>query len=171
MVNNFVTVATFINSVEANLAKQRLEAEGIRCYLADESIVELAWHLSVAFGWIKLRVHQQDVELAKSILTSTELDSGLEPETITEDPWLSQSDEADDDIEKLSWADETADRAFRVAVIGLILIVLPLQLYSLWLLIRLLVSRRQISKNRQLKVIVALIFDLINLLIVWQIVT
>ncbi|WP_414577963.1 putative signal transducing protein [Anabaena sp. CCY 9402-a] len=163
MVNNFVTVSTFSNYIDANLAKQLLESQGIQCYLANESTVNMAWHLTVAVGWIKLQVNQTDLEQAKKVLVSSEFE--IEDSA---DEWL-QNDEADDDIEKISWADETADRAFRTSVIGLILLFLPIQIYSLWLLVRLLVSRRQISSNRRIKVIVALLLDLLNLYILWEI--
>jgi hypothetical protein len=171
MANNFVTVATFPTSIEANLAKQLLEAEGIRAYLANESTVDLAWHLTVAVGWVKLQVHQSDAALAQLILQSSNLDdksiSEADESTAAEQLFL-QEDEGDEDIVKVSWADETADRAFRSAVIGLILIFLPFQLYSLWLLVRLLVSRRRrISQNRRWKVIVALLVNLLNIFILW----
>lgn len=162
MVNNFVTVATFSNYVDANLAKQLLESAGIQCYLANESTLNTAWHLTVAVGWLKLQVHQADLEQAKDVLASSEL-----AETTAYN--LFQDDADDDDFVKISWADETADRAFRTSVIGLILLFLPIQLYSLWLLIRLFVSRRQISPNRRLKVIIALLLDLLNLYIIWHI--
>ncbi|MBD2355042.1 DUF2007 domain-containing protein [Tolypothrix sp. FACHB-123] len=165
MANNFVTVATYNNSLEANLAKQLLEAEGISSYLANESTVDLAWHLTVAVGWIKLQVHEQDAAQAKFILGS----SNLEVESAAEGEETTADDADDDDIIKVSWADQTADRAFKVAVIGLILIFLPFQLYSLWLLLRLLLSRTRdrISQNRQWKVITALLINLLNLSILW----
>lgn len=163
MVNNFVTIATFGNYVDANLAKQLLESQGIQCYLANESTVNMAWHLTVAVGWIQLQVSQADIEQAKIVLVSSEFETAVSGEESL------SNDEADDDIEKLSWVDETADRAFRTAIIGLILIFLPIQLYSLWLLIRLLVSRRRISPNRRIKVIFALLLDLLNLYIIWHI--
>ncbi|UKP00469.1 putative signal transducing protein [Nostoc sp. UHCC 0870] len=159
MGNNFITVSTFSNYIDANLAKQLLESQGIQCYLANESTVNMAWHLTVAVGWIKLQVNQTDLEQAKKVLVS----SAFEIED-SADEWLQ-----DDDIEKISWADETADRAFRTSVIGLMLLFLPIQIYSLWLLVRLLVSLRQISANRRIKVIVALLLDLLNLYILWQI--
>ncbi|MBD2194136.1 MULTISPECIES: putative signal transducing protein [Calothrix] len=167
MANNFVTVATYSNSLEANLAKQLLEAEGISSYLANESTVDLAWHLTVAVGWIKLQVHEQDAAQAKFILGS----SNLEVESAAEGEEMTAEDTDDDDIIPVSWADQTADRAFKVAVIGLILIFLPFQLYSLWLLLRLLVSRTRdrISKNRRWKVITALLINLLNLSILWTI--
>ena len=161
--NNFVTVATFTSSPEANLAKQRLEAEGVRCLLLNESTVNVAWHLSVAVGWIQLQVAQENVDLAKSILVS-ELD--YQP---VSDFGMEQDDD-DDDIEMLSWADKTADRAFNTSVISLIFVFLPMQVYSLWLLCSLLISGQKISPNRRIKVIVALVLDLLSLFILWNII-
>lgn len=161
--HNFVTIATFNSYVEANLAKQLLEAAGIPCYLANESTVNMAWHLTVAVGWIQLQVLQTNIEQAKTVLVGSEFETAISNDEGSPD------DEIDDEIEKLSWADETADRAFRAAVVGLLLLFLPIQFYSLWLLIRLLVSRRQISNNRRIKVIFALLLDLLNLYILWQI--
>ncbi|GAX35987.1 DUF2007 domain-containing protein [Nodularia sp. NIES-3585] len=159
MVNSFVTVATFTSSLEANLAKQRLEAEGVKCLLLNESTVNVAWHLSVAVGWIQLQVPQPNIDLAKSILVS-ELD------------YQSVSDlgmEAEDDIKMPSWADKTADRAFIASVISLIFVFLPIHIYSLWLLFCLLVYRQPISSNRRIKVILALLLDLLSLFIFWKI--
>ncbi|WP_414529567.1 hypothetical protein [Nodularia chucula] len=159
MVNNFLTVATFTNAPEANLAKQRLEAEGISCLLLNESTVNVAWHLSVAVGWIKLQVAQENVDFAKSILVS-ELD--YQP--------VDDSDMVeDDDIPSLSWADKTVDRAFITAVISLLFIFLPIQIYSLWLLLCLLISRQPISDNRRIKVMVAFLVDLVSLFLLWKI--
>jgi hypothetical protein len=163
MVNDFVTVATFTNSPEANLAKQRLEAEGIRCLLLNESTVNVAWHLSVAVGWIQLQVLQEDVDVAKSILVS-ELD--YQPVTEAESK---KFDEAEDyDIPPLSWADKTADRGFVASVIGILFVFLPIQIYSLWLLLSLLIYRQPISPNRRIKVIVALVLDFLSLFIFWK---
>ncbi len=48
------TIATFSDSIAANLAKGQLEDAGIDTYLADEQTVGMAWHLSIAVGGIKL---------------------------------------------------------------------------------------------------------------------
>nr|WP_228048882.1 DUF2007 domain-containing protein [Nodularia sp. LEGE 04288] len=160
MGNNFVTVATFTSSPEANLAKQRLEAEGVRCFLLNESTVNVAWHLSVAVGWIKLQVAEENVDFAKSILVSE-----LDYQSVS-DVGMEQDD---DDIEMPSWADKTADRALITSVISLIFVFLPMQVYSLWLLLSLLISRQNISPNRRIKVIVALVLDLLSLFILWNI--
>lgn len=160
MVNDFVTVATFTNSPEANLAKQRLEAEGVRCLLLNESTVNVAWHLSVAVGWIQLQVPHKDVDVAKSILVSE-----LDYQAMTEAERKEVDEAEDDDIPPLSWADKTADRAFVASVISLFFVFLPIHIYSLWLLLSLLIYRQPISPNRRIKVIVALVLDFLSLFI------
>ena len=56
MQDMLVTIATFTTLVEASMAKNRLEAEGIRIFLADAETVGMVWHLTSAFGGIKLQV-------------------------------------------------------------------------------------------------------------------
>lgn len=142
-----VTISTFSSAIEANLAKQELEAEGLTAFLDDEFITGFLWYLNVAVGWIKLRVPEPQVEQAISIL----LDSRVSIQDIDEDGL------------KLSWADQTVERMFRIAVLGLMF--LPLQLYSLWLLIRLLVSGRRVTPNQYWKIAVALVFNIPTIII------
>ena len=139
MSKDLVTIATFANPLEANLALQCLEGEGIKAFLMDEATETLAWHLTVAVGWIKLQVFEPDVEQALSILQDNNLLPGqiLAPVASSQRERTSGSEEEEEE-ERRSWADRIADSAFRAAVIGLVF--LPLQLYSLWLLVRLLVG-------------------------------
>jgi hypothetical protein len=65
---DFVTIATFDNYISANLAKQKLEAHDIACYLADEYTVVMQWTLSNAVGGIKLRVLKEDEHKAIAVL-------------------------------------------------------------------------------------------------------
>lgn len=63
-----VTVATFPEAMEAHIYRNRLEADGIPCVLADENIItNQPWH-SIAYGGIKLRVREQDSNLAQKII-------------------------------------------------------------------------------------------------------
>ncbi len=151
--DELVTIATFINSIEASLAQQQLKAAGIQCLLADEATTNFAWHLSVAVGWIKLKVCRADMDNAIDVLTATNIQ-------------FENYDDNDDEFAKVSPADEILERAFRAAVIGLIF--LPLQLYSLWLLGVLVFSGWKISRNRYLKAAMTIILDMLIVLIAWQ---
>ncbi|MGH2412193.1 MAG: putative signal transducing protein [Microcystaceae cyanobacterium] len=165
-----VTIANFGDAIEASLAKQDLEAEGITAFLADEITVNMAWYLTVALRWIKLQVPEPEAEQAMSILAATrdspqfvfnEATELITQETLSSDPeeefQATLAREDDDDVVRLSWAERTVERMFRVAVLGLIF--LPLHLYSLWLLIRLVVSRRRVPRNKYWKVVMTMILN------------
>jgi hypothetical protein len=68
--SKLVTVAKYCYPYEADLAKSRLEAEGIRAFAADEHIVRLDWFYSNAVGGIRVQVAEHDAELAKEILAA-----------------------------------------------------------------------------------------------------
>ena len=68
MSNELVTVASFANPIEANLAKNNLEAAGVRTFLANEESVDMLWHLGNAMGWIKVQVAHDDVDVARAFL-------------------------------------------------------------------------------------------------------
>ncbi len=112
------TVAIFDTPMTAELARLRLETEGIEAFLIDTETVAMAWHFGQAVGGIKLQVRHEDAGQALSILGEMRAESQLEDD----------KKEADPDR-------QTAERAFRAAAFGLFLF--PLQIYSLWLLARL----------------------------------
>jgi hypothetical protein len=137
-----VTVAVFGTPAEAMIAKNRLEVDGIRALVADETIVGMAWHLGSAVGGIKLQVAQHDAELALSILEGNEAVAISEAEWAShgadheqsEDEWRSRWEEDAEESRAeiaVSPAEQIVVRAFRAAVLGFFF--LPLQLYSLWL--------------------------------------
>lgn len=64
----FVTVATFSHSIEAHVAKIKLETEGVFCLLADENTVNANWLYSNLLGGVKLRVRPADFASARKIL-------------------------------------------------------------------------------------------------------
>jgi hypothetical protein len=61
--NDFVTISTYDDYMTANFDKQKLEEQGINCYLADENTVTVKWILKNALGGIKLRVLQANKAL------------------------------------------------------------------------------------------------------------
>jgi hypothetical protein len=66
------TVATYAFGYQAEIARGRLEAEGIRAFLADEFLINLNWLYTNAVGGIRLRVSSADAPLAREILTQVE---------------------------------------------------------------------------------------------------
>ncbi len=63
-----VTIATFSQVIEAQLAKTRLEADSIEVFISNENIVSMNWLLSGAVGGAKLLVRKEDEDRAKEIL-------------------------------------------------------------------------------------------------------
>ena len=74
-----ITIASFDHTLDANLAKTRLEAEGIDCVLTDEHITSMNWFWVPAIGGVRLQVRESDAERAVEIL---EGESGDEDGTV-----------------------------------------------------------------------------------------
>ena len=159
MEDKLVTVDTYDMPMEAHLAKGLLEAHGLTTFLADELTVGVAWHLSNAIGGIKLQVPETDAARAASILAARE-DSSIDAEEGLAD--LSEVEESESEP-PTSKADKTVDRAVRAALLGLLL--LPLQLYSLWLLGRLTLSNQKVSPNKHRRIRLAIVLNLPMLVI------
>src|SRR6266852_5513230 len=66
--DNFVTVRTFATPEMADQARNRLAAEGIRAYLADEMTVSTPRQPGNAPGGVKVQVAEEDAEKAAAVL-------------------------------------------------------------------------------------------------------
>jgi hypothetical protein len=69
MSNKLVTVATFLHSVRANMAKNFLESMGVPGFLADVEFVTCYWTYANAMGWIKFQIGDQDADEARTLLS------------------------------------------------------------------------------------------------------
>lgn len=67
--DELVTVATFKDLPEAQLAQERLELEGVRAFVMDGQAGAVMPYLAESMG-IRLQVEPQDAEKAKEILGS-----------------------------------------------------------------------------------------------------
>ncbi|MBT4485730.1 MAG: hypothetical protein HOC71_18840 [Candidatus Latescibacteria bacterium] len=119
------------------MARNRMEAEGISTFLADVETVGVAWHLGPAVGGVKIRVQSEYVELAQSVLK--DIAGQVAPQEM-------YSDEAQ------------SRRAFRAAALGVIFP--PLQLYSLWLIGRLLFTRQRLGIEAKRYIAWTVVLDL-----------
>lgn len=68
MTGRLVTIAQYRDLPEAGLAKSRLEAAGILCFLDNEYMVGLNWLYSNALGGVKLNVPEENAEEAREII-------------------------------------------------------------------------------------------------------
>jgi hypothetical protein len=65
---DLVMLRRFRDIPEALLAKGRLDASGIECFLADDNMVRMDWFISNLLGGVKLLVEAEDFTRATSIL-------------------------------------------------------------------------------------------------------
>src|SRR4051812_44538032 len=87
MDDDLITVATFGDALTAEMARNRLEAEGIRAMVMDRETSAMAWHLTQAIGGVKLLIAARDEDRAIEILErlrhhSEDDDEGDESEAI-----------------------------------------------------------------------------------------
>lgn len=150
------TVASYPTSFEANLAKARLEEEGIRVFVANAAMVDTAWHLSNATGGVRVEVPRSDVTRAGGILAHKGKVPHDEGGTADyEAIWREEPPEpaAEHPCGKMQ-AEAEIDRAFRAALLGLLFA--PVGAYAWWLLWR--ASREKGVLRRNLgKVLVLLL--------------
>jgi hypothetical protein len=77
---DLVTIRTFWNLMEADLAKGLLDAAGIETFLFDDNMVRLDWFNANALGGVKLRVDAANVEAANQVLEETAAEAAATPE-------------------------------------------------------------------------------------------
>lgn len=68
MSEDFVTVATFSQPVEAHLARSKLESEGITCFVSEELYNYGGWLFPSAQAKVKLKVPAAEAEMARNVL-------------------------------------------------------------------------------------------------------
>jgi hypothetical protein len=132
--SELATVRVYWTPIEANLAKSRLESEGIRAVLANEEIAAMNWSMANAIGGIKLQVLPQDLDRAQSLLAEVELHQTAD---VDEDGWRQESEDLDEtgdgddnDEPALNEREELAKRALKGALFGIIFF--PLQFWVTW---------------------------------------
>jgi hypothetical protein len=171
MANELVTVYSSFSVEEAHVIKNRLEAEGIKAYLADEITTGFVWHLGNAIGGVKVQVAEPDAERAASILEST----GERDELPPADHYLPTTEESEcgeeiklrqedagpqeEDAASESPGDALVTRAWRAAIIGLVLFPPMLHLFSLYQLSKLENPDKELSPSAQRLMTITQIID------------
>jgi hypothetical protein len=133
--DDLMTVAISQNATEANLIKNQLEAAGIKAFLSGEEAAAMAWHMSGAFGGIKVQVPASAAEDALSILErkAWQVESEKEKASVATAKTLAKMDDDEEPAEILSDREKAANQAARAAVFGLIF--WPLEIYAIGLLL------------------------------------
>jgi hypothetical protein len=91
MSDNFVTVARYTSSIEAETARSVLEGDGIRAFVVGAGAADAFGGVVGLAGSIHLRVHEGDVEQANRILGEIErarLDPGWEDDAEDANVWV-----------------------------------------------------------------------------------
>ena len=172
MITRLVTIATFDTPEEANIARNRLVAEDISAFLADEAAVGMAWHLGTAIGGVKLRVAEGDVDRAMAMLDAPWPTSNWSDESeIDQVDGLFETEMDEVEEESTSLHHASVARAFRAAVIGTFFI--PLLLYSLWLLVWVAFEPGKLNSSDRRRVAVTLMIDFLGIaigtLVLWAV--
>ena len=68
----FVTIASYMDPPLAELARAKLESEGIYCFLLGKHHIGVNWLYSNALGGVRLQVRQEDEAAARRILAGDE---------------------------------------------------------------------------------------------------
>lgn len=167
MGERLVTVATFANPVETHVARSCLEASGLKAFLTDEETASMVWYLTNALGGIKLQVGEQDADEALALLAEsagTASPSADQPEAMPSPPTEAAQPRALNGAEPgepesvLTEREQNADRALRGAVFGLLL--LPLQLYVFWLLLKVFFSEERLGPDQRWRAVIAALMNL-----------
>jgi len=66
-----VTVAQFSSGMEAQLARTKLESEGIEAYVADEHMMSINPMYDFALGGVRLQTKSSEAERALKILNNS----------------------------------------------------------------------------------------------------
>lgn len=72
MKSDLVKLETYLDVVKAQIAKSKLEAFGVFCFLQDENLIQTDWLRTIAYGGVKLFVREEDAEYAKQLLNTEE---------------------------------------------------------------------------------------------------
>lgn len=169
--NSMVLIGKYENEITAQLARNKLEAAGIHSFLCDEIASTQLWLLNTAPG-VKLMVRQRDAENASDVLSDhepiaedlspeEEMDSAADDEAENEagvDDAASNSLDSNDEERDPTERERNASRALRGAIIGLG--IWPLQLYVLWLLSNVFVSRERLDAKSRKQALIATVISL-----------
>jgi hypothetical protein len=67
-----ITIGCFSQVIDAQMAKTKVESEGIECFIVDERIVSKDWLYPCIIGSVKLQVNEPDGGRAIEILHQTD---------------------------------------------------------------------------------------------------
>lgn len=99
----FVTVASYLDPIQAQIARGLLLSEGIEALLGDEHLALANWEWRLAIGGTRLRVADADAARARAILQALEAgEYAIDDEGAPADPPL-QAPDRESPSSRLAW--------------------------------------------------------------------
>ena len=144
-----VTIATFSNYLQANLARDELRSNGIHCVVPGDDVGGFLGMYTGSIG-VKLCIRREDLKAAREILS--QIDSVEIAEELPEEADQSEPEKVDPG--EPNQREQLAGRAFRSAVIGCLFV--PLQAYTSWLLLRVWFSDEPLRNEWRRRALVAM---------------
>lgn len=162
MGTKLVTVATFDQVVQAQMAADTIRAAGIDAAVADAELVSMDWLLSQAVGGIKVQVREEDAERAVTALNQRfgedgeglGREEGGAPDVAEDDAPGPPDYAADEPAREADHADRDAytRRLVTVAVCGLV--IPPLWFYGVYLFLNAAFGEGSLSEQGRNKLFV-----------------
>ena len=149
--DELVTIARFSDSFSAELARNDLQAAGIKAFLIDQSFASNVWYLTTAVGGIRLQVLASDAKRAAQVFSSESHahrvladDDRMADEHHPNDGAIS-NEEPDEEIDDSTPREKDARRAFRSSILSLLFPLLGV--YTVWLLLKVAFSNERLSRQ------------------------
>ena len=162
MSDRLITIATFQQPVEAAMAQNFLDSEGIPSTLLDETTIATGWMLAGALGGIKLQVPAEHVERAEFLLAriheGKDDDEELPPLESTAIATREIAEDLEAEREDREPINQLADKLFRSTIFGLIF--WPLQFYAIYLMSEIHACEGKVSPERRWKVWTSIVLNI-----------
>jgi hypothetical protein len=165
--SSFVTVATFASVGEAEVARMMLEGHGVTCFLDGAELVNMVWLASNAVGGVKLQVAADQAAKAEQLLARRQRAHAVDDYGLATPQRPAHPAEPEDETEvepdeptSADSADFLVQRAWRAALLGLVLCPPLLHLWSLLLLAEAATRETPVSGTHRGKMMGALAIDL-----------
>jgi hypothetical protein len=134
MDDRLVEIARYASPNNAAVARNALDAAGIPAFLDGDAMATWFWHFGSALGGVKLFVRSTDASEALAVLCGKADDALVAP---ADDRCPCGGDlaqpESEEEVQRFS---SPTLRAWRAAIIGILLLPPLLSLYSIWLIVR-----------------------------------
>jgi hypothetical protein len=159
MTGKLVSLASFTDPFKARIVAQKLEEAGIRTFLEGDTTGEGLTGMGSAVAHVTLDVEEADAERAQEILAAPPpVETGIQTEPDEQDA-----------PEDLTATPSLADHCLRAALFGLLLlpalIGMVMQLYSLWLGVKIASREEDLDESHNWKVYTGLAIDAVGLIL------